>query len=360
MTALRFLARAPVRVDPAGGGTDAPPFSVEHGGRVVNFAVDRHAFASADRLPPGSGVAIYSEDLGEGVAAPDSTAFSGGRLEFLQAFVRRLVPSGESVLLVTESDVPAGAGLGGSGALGVAVVAALDRAFGRRRTSEETAAVANEIERKDLGYPGGNQDSYAAALGGFLDLEYRKGGGTVARRIAVEDHVRRTLEHRSLLIYTSEAHVSGNIHKDIKESYARESSPTVDAMISLREAARAMAPALETGDLEAYVEAMNESCRSLYRLHPSCDSEAHRRAFRELADCILGGKTCGAGGGGFLLVFVRQGARRECRLRAERMGSLVWPVRIDLEGVAAWSEPALPDEAVRRYLELAARGGRPA
>ncbi len=354
----RSRARAPVRADPAGGGTDAPPFSVEHGGRVVNFAIQRHACASVDRLPAGSGVIIYSEDLGEGIVAPSVAALPGrGRLEFLQAFVRRLVPAGESILLATESDVPAGAGLGGSGAVGVAVVVALDRVFGRERSREETAAVANDIERKDLGYPGGNQDSYAAALGGIHNLEYVKGGGTKPHRLEVSGDVRLALERNSLLIYTSEAHVSGNIHRDIKESYTRESSPTVAAMIRLRESAKVLAAALERGDLTAYADAMNESCRALYDLHPSCDSEAHRRCFLELGDLILGGKTCGAGGGGFLLVYARPGRGRECRIRAERLGCMVWPVVIDFEGVRSWFEPALPLEEVERYRLLAGRGG---
>ena len=346
----RFRTRAPVRADPGGGGTDAPPFSVEHGGTVVNFAIERHASASVDRLPQKSGVIIYSEDLAEGLSVSDVSALPGrGRLEFLQAFVRRLVPGDESILLVTESDVPPGAGLGGSGALGVAVVAALDRVFGRARPAEEIAAIANEIERKDLGYPGGNQDSYAAALGGILMLEYPKGGGTVAHRLDVAEDVRLALEHNSLLVYTSEAHVSGNIHRDIKDSYGREGSSTVDAMIRLRESAKAMAASLARGNMDGYVEAMTESCQNLYRLHPSCDSEAHRRYFRELGGLISGGKTCGAGGGGFLLVYTRPGRRRECRLRAEQLGGLVWPVTIDWEGVRGWFEPGLPGGDVDRY-----------
>jgi D-glycero-alpha-D-manno-heptose-7-phosphate kinase len=344
-----------VRVDPAGGGTDAPPFSVEHGGMVVNFAVQRHAFAAVERLPAGQGVAIFSEDLGQGVAARSSSALPGGKLEFLQAFVRRMVPEGESILLVTESDVPAGAGLGGSGAVGVAVTAALDRAFGRERTPAETARLANEVERKDLGYPGGDQDSFGAALGGINRLEYLKGGGTVPHRLEVSPGTRLLLERNSLLIYTSEAHVSGNIHRDIKESYALPGSPTVDAMVHLREAARAMASALEKGEMAGYVESLNDSCQNLYRLHPSCDSDAHRRCFRELGDSILGGKTCGAGGGGFLLVYVRPGRRRACIERAGNMGAMVWPVAIDFEGVKAWDEAPLAPGEVERYRSLAGR-----
>ena len=62
----RFFARAPVRVDPAGGGTDAPPFCVEHGGAVVNFAVNFHAYASAQRLPADEGVMGHPFDNKQG------------------------------------------------------------------------------------------------------------------------------------------------------------------------------------------------------------------------------------------------------------------------------------------------------
>ena len=349
----RSCARAPVRVDPAGGGSDAPPFSVEHGGMVVNIGIGRHAFASVGLLPEGGGVIIYSEDLGVGVTAPSVDELSG-KLEFLEAFVRRLADPGDSLLLVTESDVPAGAGLGGSGAIGVAVAASIDRAYGRQRSQAETAALANSIERDDLGYPGGDQDSFGAALGGINRLEYVKGGGTRPDRIAVPYDALHALEHRSLLIYTSEAHVSGNIHQDIKDSYALENSPTVAAMIRLREEAVKMAAALEAGDLGGYVDSMNASCRNLYRLHPSCDSEAHRRYFEELDDVILGGKTCGAGGGGVMLVFTKTGRRRECLRRAEEMGALVWPVTIDFDGVQTWSGPAVTEREVERYRKLAA------
>ena len=124
---MRGCARAPVRVDPAGGGTDAPPYCIEYGGAVVNFAVQRHAFAYAQGLEPGKGIILYAMDLQEGVV---SQSVSGlglvSRLEFIKAFITRLIPEGDSLLLVTETDVPAGSGLGGSGALGVAIVAALD------------------------------------------------------------------------------------------------------------------------------------------------------------------------------------------------------------------------------------------
>ena len=352
---MRGCARAPVRVDPAGGGTDAPPFCIEHGGAVVNFAVQRHAFASAQRLESGAGIIIYAMDLQSGIVVPNIEDLdSDVSFEFLKAFVKRLVPENESVILVTENEVPPGSGLGGSGALGVAIVAALDQAFGRERSAFETAKLANEIERKDLGYPGGDQDSLAAALGGINLLEYHCGGGVTPHRIEVNNDTLRTLEHNSLLIYSGAAHVSGSIHEDIKQSYALENSPTVKAMQQLREQAHLMASSLKEGNLIRYSDALNESCSQLYNLHASCDSEEHRQYFQILDDCILGGKTCGAGGGGFMLVYVKPGQRQECIRRINDLGGLVWPVTIDFEGVTKWLSPEFGNAEIQQFRHLLA------
>ena len=57
---MKIVTRAPARIDPAGAGTDAPPYSVEYGGCVVNFAVVRHSYAQFQWLPPGAGVHLCS------------------------------------------------------------------------------------------------------------------------------------------------------------------------------------------------------------------------------------------------------------------------------------------------------------
>ncbi|MEO2047742.1 MAG: hypothetical protein ABGX16_14350 [Pirellulales bacterium] len=351
---MRGCARAPVRVDPAGGGTDAPPFCIEHGGAVVNFAVQRHAFASAQRLDPGSGIILYAMDIQAGMVAPDVVSLSNeNHFEFVKAFVKRLIPNSDSMLLVTETDVPPGSGLGGSGALGVAIVAALDRAYDRTRTPLEIATLANEIERKDLAFPGGDQDSLGAAFGGINFLEYHPGGGMTPHKLSINRDTLHALEHGSLLIYSGAAHMSGSIHEDIKRSYAQPNSPTVKAMVVLREQAQAMAKSLESGDLDGYAIALAESCRQLYNLHKSCDSAEHRRYFQVMKDCIFGGKTCGAGGGGFMLVYTKPNRRNECIRRVEKLGGLVWPVTLDFDGITTWQEPPFSADEIGRLYHLA-------
>ena len=351
---MRAFARAPVRVDPAGGGTDAPPFCVDHGGKVVNFGVNRHVFARAQALGPGGEVLIYSKDLQAGVRAPSSEALPGdGRLELLQGFVKKLVPAGQSLLLVTSSEVPPGSGLGGSGAVGVAVVAALDRLLGVERSRDDTAAVANEVERVDLGYPGGSQDSYGAARGGLNLLEYHQGGGMTPRPIAASEETIRRLEEDSLLVFTGAAHISGSIHDDIRRSYHEEGSKTLQAMFTLRDAAAGMTEALESGDLQGYAEALSISCRSLYDLHESCDSAEHRRVFEALGELALAGKTCGAGGGGFLLICAKPGSRQECLARVEKLGARAWPFEFDLDGVQSEEEAPWGEAEVEEFRHLA-------
>ena len=350
---MKSIARAPARVDPAGGGTDAPPYCLDYGGAVVNFSIARHSYASFERLPKGTGVLLYSHDQKQGVhAASVSDLKCDGRVDLLKAFARRLLPPEESFLLVTQSDIPQGTGLGGSGALGVAILGAICRAQGRQMTKPEIALLANDIERKDLGNSGGNQDSYGGAMGGIKLITYAKGGGSSCAPLRVPEGARGQLERDSLLIYTGEVHLSGSIHVDIRKSYEQPNSPTVRAMDNLKAAALKMAGALEAGDIETYVEALNCSRLNHYALHASCDSDILRRFFQELAPWIRGGKACGAGGGGFILVHAKPDCRKPCIAKAESLGGLVWNCQLDDLGLVSWEEPPSSPEQLQAIRQL--------
>ncbi len=337
---MRTAARAPVRIDPAGGGTDAPPYSVEYGGCVVNFAVARYSHAQLQWLPRGAGAHLYSLDLNQGAWAPDVASLkSDGRLDFVKGFARRLLRGRDDFLLVTQSDVPVRTGLGGSGAMGVAITAASLKALGLDVDQSAVAALANEIERTDLGLAGGSQDSYGAAVGGAKRIDYARGGGTTCAQLKLPAELSRRLERDMLLIYTGGIHLSATIHEDIKRSYALPDSPTVAAMDGLKAAAVKMAAALEAGELIGFVDALNASRKHHYALHASCDSDVLRRFFDRIAPHVLGGKTCGAGGGGFIAVVTRPGRKQACIDAAKQLGGEVWPFSFDHDGVVAWDEP---------------------
>ena len=87
----------------------------------------------------------------------------------------------------------------------------------------------------------------------------------------------------------------------------------------------------------------------LYNLHESCDSAEHRAVFDRLEELILAGKTCGAGGGGFLLLCAKPGRREECAAAVAELGAESWPFEFDFEGVSVTEETAWTEEEVGSY-----------
>jgi galactokinase/mevalonate kinase-like predicted kinase len=160
-----------------------------------------------------------------------------------------------------------------------------------------------------------------------------------------------------LLIYTGEIHLSGTIHADIKRSYAMENSPTIAAMDRLKAAAIRMADALEAGSIDGFVEALNDSRKNHYALHSSCDSDVLRRYFDKLGPYIVGGKTCGAGGGGFIAVVTRPGYKFACADAAKALGGEVWPLKVDEHGAIAWAEEPWSADEIAELTSLARADG---
>ena len=156
-----IVARAPTRLDLAGGWTDVPPYPEREGGAVCAVAITRYATAAAaldDRMARAVGVSVGSQD------------------ELTAAALRRARIPGSVASVV--SDYPASAGLGGSSACGVALAGALAMLRGEALSQGELAALSRATEVEELRVPGGYQDHYAAAYGGgpIARNRFRYGG----------------------------------------------------------------------------------------------------------------------------------------------------------------------------------------
>lgn len=332
----RFVARAPVRVDLAGGGTDAPPFCVEHGGLVLNVGIARYVYARVETHPGSPAISLVSEDFDTQVAAPSLERLElDGRLDLLAGVARRMAPSWGFRLSVC-SDVMPGTGLGSSGAVCVACVRAFDAATGVSRSVADTAELANAVERNDLGMAGGSQDSYGAAFGGVNAIRYHRGGGTENTSLDLAPATLHELQRRCLLVYTGEVHLSGSIHTDIRRSYALPNSPTVDAMKNLAKIAEQGAQALTEGDVERFGELLSANWHHHKRLHQSCTSARLEEFYAAAAPHVVGGKTCGAGGGGWVLFLARDGHRHALERACRELGGTTIPLVLDTEGALSW------------------------
>jgi D-glycero-alpha-D-manno-heptose-7-phosphate kinase len=169
-------AAAPLRISFVGGGTDLPHWFEVHGGAVLSATIDHRARVRLSPRPDRE-VEIRSLDHGHLVAYHlDRGPVYDGVMDLPKAAITRMGVEG-GIELELASDAPPGSGLGGSSALVTATVAALAAFADRTMDAAEVARIAHAIERDDLGIPGGWQDQYATAIGGFNLLEFSAAGG---------------------------------------------------------------------------------------------------------------------------------------------------------------------------------------
>lgn len=327
-------AVAPLRVSFVGGGTDFPHWYEEHGGAVVSATID-HAVRvrvtpREDRL-----VEVRSLDLEQLVAYHlDDGPVYDGALDLVKAAIDDAgLDVGITVAL--RSEAPPGSGLGGSSAVVAAMVAALAMLAGRRMARDELARAAYRIEREDLGISGGWQDQYAAAFGGCNLLEFSRGGTRVAT-VADPDRM-GTLAEGLQLCYT------GHVRRDVglidrQIALHREGrEETLLGMKRLQEMAYAMRDVIERGDLPALGSLLHEAFLAKKQMNPHVAEHTPIENMLEAARDAgaLGGKICGAGGGGYLLIAAEPDHQPVVRERLEALGGQFAPFAFTPTGVRA-------------------------
>lgn len=326
-------ARAPVRLDFAGGWTDVPPFSAREGGAVVSAALA--LYAEAEVRPGGAGIRLEAEDLGRVVelAGPDDLA-GGGDLALHRAALRLFPPDGP-LTLATRCGAPIGAGLGSSGAVDVALVAALARASGRTLAPLEAAERGWRLEAVEAGVAGGKQDQYSAALGGFNLFRFRDPEVEV-EPLRLRPEFAAELARRIVLCYTGASHFSGTTISRVMAAYERGSGPVVSALRGLGDVAHRMALALRAEDLERVGALLAENWAHQTALDPAMATPEMRRLEAAMRTAgALGGKAAGSGAGGCMFFLVGGDPARACEA-AVAAGARVLPVAWDTTGVRAW------------------------
>src|SRR6266849_9866902 len=171
---MRIESKAPTRVDLAGGTLDIWPLYLFHPGAVtVNAAITRYASCRIETQAQGDErIRLVSRDTErEESFASFAELVEGKRykLPLLAEIVKFFRPSG-GFTLTTDSEAPAGAGIGGSSAMAVAICAALDRLTGAGLRREDWIHISRDVEAIVIRVPTGTQDHYPPAFGGATEI----------------------------------------------------------------------------------------------------------------------------------------------------------------------------------------------
>ncbi|HUT33390.1 MAG TPA: GHMP kinase [Planctomycetota bacterium] len=329
-------ARAPVRIDFAGGWTDVALFAQETPGAVVNAAISIYSYASVRRDQEDrarSGIKIYAADFDLYIEAADIRRLEyDGNADLVKAAIRHLNVD-ESFLITTRSDAPPGSGLGTSAGMGVALIGALSHLVGRPLLDHEVAELASEIEREELHILGGKQDQYASALGGIQFMEFF--GETVrAASLRLAPATEFALQKHLVLCYTEQPRLSGDIHQRVTDAFRKGEAATTGAIANLKRIAREMKDALLLGDLGGFARLMSDNWENQKRLHPSVTNARMDELFAIAAESgAEGGKACGAGGGGCLVFLAQPDREHLVRQALKEAGARVLDFVFDHRGL---------------------------
>ena len=347
---MLLRARAPVRIDFAGGWTDVALFTEESKGLVVNAAINIYSFATiaceggqaacgSPRQQPDSknSVRLYSADFDVHVESPDVSQLEyDGNIDLVKAAVRKMLEKGNGFSLSTQSIAPPESGLGTSAAMGVALVGVISAFKESPLLPYECAELASSIERHELEILGGKQDHYASAVGGINFMEFM-GEEVRTSSLKIAPEVCYELEKNLVLCYSGRSRPSGNIHQNVTDAYVHNDVKTRTALRNMKEIARAAKTALMHGKLSNFGQLLNENWANQKSLHPSVTNEHIDGLFNTaLTGGAIGGKACGAGGGGCLVFYCEPDQEHRVRQRLEESGAKIIDFNFDFGGLQTW------------------------
>lgn len=315
-----IITQTPLRIGLVGGGTDIPAYYREHGGRVLNCAIDKYVYVIVKQRFDDEIYVNYSKK--EIVSDVDDLEHELVREAMLMTGVCR------GVEITMLADIPSsGSGLGSSSSVTVGLLNALFAYRGRQMEGAELAELACTIEIDRCGKPIGKQDQYIAALGGMRDIRFGPGEKVEADELILAPAERRALQQEVMLFYTGTTRSANTI---LGEQTANVCN-TLAHLHQLRDLAATAVEQLRCGDTGCLGPALKAGWEAKRHLASGVSNEAIDSAVgRVLAAGATGAKITGAGGGGFLLAICPLEHQKAVRESLPEMREL--PIRFDTLG----------------------------
>ena len=215
--------------------------------------------------------------------------------------------SGNGLELITRVDVPKGSGLGTSSILAGAVIVCLHSLLGYELSEEDVFAQVLTLEQM-LTTGGGWQDQVGGLAGGIKLVKSRPGVPQIPtyEEVVLIDDIKERFERQFVLVYTGQRRLAKRILRNIMGDYILRKKQTVSIIHQIQEIAISMRNALVEGDLELVGRLMTHHWELNKRLDPGSTNAFIDSILQVCEPYVYGGKLCGAGGGGFMELILRE------------------------------------------------------
>ncbi|MDP3705853.1 MAG: hypothetical protein Q8R24_08080 [Legionellaceae bacterium] len=309
-----IIVRTPFRISLFGGGTDYPAWYQEHGGAVLATTIDKYCYLTCRYLPPffeHKYRLVYSRI--ETVLHPDEIEHPAVRAVLNWSDHER------GLEIHHDGDLPARSGLGSSSSFTVSLIHALAALKGEYVTKEHLARDAIHVEQNIIKEHVGSQDQISAAYGGFNRIEFKSGEDSFrVEPVMLKRERKQELQDHLMLCFTGFSRIASEIAHSKIENMKNRVTELKHMRAMVDEAVQILHnPATP---IETFGELLHQSWqykRSLSDKVSTPEIDALYEAAR--SEGAIGGKILGAGGGGFLLLFVKPQLQARVRARLDKL-----------------------------------------
>ena len=289
-----IISKTPLRVSFAGGGTDIADYYRTGYGAVVSSAIKKYVYVTVNKR--------FDEDIRISYSKTEIVDSLDKVEHGLVREALRKVGIRNGIEITTIADIPSkGTGLGSSSAIAVGLLNALYAFKGYRASPKKLAEEACEIEIDKLGEPIGKQDQYIAAYGGIQHIKFNADETVTLDPVICPPKTKRDIESHLMLLYTGRTRKSS----DILSKQKSNSQTNKEILDKMRDQAEQLFHDLTSLQVNKLGQALKEGWELKKSLAKGIsDPEIDKIYGKALKAGAVGGKITGAGGGGFLVLFV--------------------------------------------------------
>lgn len=320
-----IITKTPFRISFFGGGSDYPAWYEEHGGVVLSTSIDKYCYITCRYLPPFFGYKsriIWTKMENVNDVSEIQHPVVKEALKFLNIK--------EGVEIHHDADLPARAGLGTSSTFTVGLFNALYTMLGKAVSKHQLASKAIHLEQEILKENVGSQDQVAAAFGGFNRIKFGGSEHIVVQPVVLPGAKLNALQDHLMLFFTGFSRTASEIVvEQIQNTKNRTKDRELKTMMAMVD--HAIEILRGSKPLDDFGKLLNEA----WQIKKSLSSRISTSHIDDIYDAgrsagALGGKLLGAGGGGFILFFVKPELQKQVK---GKLSSLLHvPFRFENQG----------------------------
>lgn len=334
-----IISRTPYRISFFGGGTDYPGWYRKHSGSVLATTINKYCYLTCRYLPPffEHRIRIVYSKI-ENCQTIDEIQHPSVRE------VLRYLKIEQGVEIHHDGDLPARSGMGSSSAFTVGLLHALYALKGCMPGKRQLASESIYIEQELLQETVGSQDQVSAAYGGLNYIRFYPNGEISVRPVTISRERSRALNDHLMLFYTGIKRTAS----DIAQSYVNQIDDKKRQLRIMKDLVKESLQILSSEtDLTEFGELLHEAWQLKRSLSAKVsNAEVDDMYAQARAAGAIGGKITGAGGGGFLLLFVPPECQEQVR---EALKGLLW---VPFQFEPAGSQIVFYDPSTEDYAAL--------